>query len=279
MNNSDNLLIRLPPTGSVLGVDVGFSPTKRSSAVCRLDWDDRQISWTIRRFRAAPPEQTETISAVAGQYRLEAAAFDGPLRAGFEIIGQYRVADRLLTKRLQKKIGKPGQSNAPVGIRLNAAANVCVKIVLANGQISPSAHAVAIDTKAVVEAFPTAFLGVMLRDPTTIAAARKNRSDLFFQSLVASGSLQLLMTYLLPDRFLTMSLEAVTNHDDRAALICAITALCVAAGDFSAVGDSDGWIILPPRLFTRSWARADLEANVADDGRPECYYCTAPGSV
>jgi hypothetical protein len=46
----------------------------------------------------------------------------------------------------------------------------------------------------------------------------------------------------------------VTNHDDRAALICALTALCVAAGDFTAVGDADGWIVPPPRRFVQDWA-------------------------
>jgi hypothetical protein len=44
-------------TGSVLGVDVGYSPKRRSSAVCRLDWTEQKIHWTIARFRAAEPER------------------------------------------------------------------------------------------------------------------------------------------------------------------------------------------------------------------------------
>jgi hypothetical protein len=71
----------LPTSGSVLGVDVGFSPSRRSSAVCRLEWDAQRISWTMQRFRALPAEQMATITAVAGQGQLQAAAFDGPLRA------------------------------------------------------------------------------------------------------------------------------------------------------------------------------------------------------
>jgi len=31
----------LPAPGAVLGVDFGYSETKRSSAVCRLDWNAR----------------------------------------------------------------------------------------------------------------------------------------------------------------------------------------------------------------------------------------------
>ena len=48
----------------------------------------------------------------------------------------------------------------------------------------------------------------------------------------------------------------VKNHDDRAALVCALTALCVAARQFTAVGDDDyGWIILPPYQKFAPWAQ------------------------
>ena len=120
----------LPPTGLVLGVDVGFSPTQRSSAVCRLDWDHQRITWTIQRFRALREEREATIAAVAGTGRLQAAAFDGPLRKGLDVVRRYRVAERMLTRRLGVKIGKPGQASAPVGKELNAAANDWLLAVL-----------------------------------------------------------------------------------------------------------------------------------------------------
>ena len=100
----------------MLGIDVGFSLIRRSSAVCRLDWDAHRIAWTICRFRAFPAEQESIIGAVAADKLLQAAAFDGPLQAGFEVIGRYRTAERVLTHfSLASRIGKPGQSNAPVG--------------------------------------------------------------------------------------------------------------------------------------------------------------------
>jgi hypothetical protein len=269
----------LPPIGSVLGVDVGFSTVRRSSAVCRLDWDERRITWTIQRFRALLAEQEETIKAVADDRRLEAAAFDGPLRAGFDLIDRYRVADRMLTRRVQRKIGKPGQTNAPVGKKLNAAANACVGITLDTCQLARATHATKIDAMAVIEAFPSAFLGVMLRDPASVVAQRDNRSDVFYCHLAASGALSRLMTHLLPGRSPALSLHDVANHDDRAALVCALTALSVAAGDFTAVGDADGWTVLPPRLFVRSWARADLEANAREEKQLACHYQTTRHSA
>jgi hypothetical protein len=159
----------LPPAGAVLGVDVGFSAARRSSAVCRLDWNEYRITWTIRRFRAQQDEREATIKAVAGDVPIEAAAFDGPLQSGLTLIGRYRVAERMLTRRLQST-GKPGQANAPVGKKLNAAANVCAAIVQERCRLAPAAHAIRIDQKAVVEAFPTAFLGLMLRDPAMVIA-------------------------------------------------------------------------------------------------------------
>jgi Protein of unknown function (DUF429) len=262
---SQTRLLGLPSAGRVLGVDVGFSKARRSSAVCLLEWDLTQITWSTQRFRALPAEREAAIKAVAGTQLLQAAAFDGPLRAGFEIIGRYRAADRMLTKRLQPRIGKPGQTSAPVGIELNRAANACVRTVLENCRVAHATHAVRIDERAVVEAFPTTFLGVMLRDPKSLAVQRSNRSDIFFLHLAGIGTLQHLMTDLLPNRSLAASLDDVTNHDDRAALVCALTALSVAAGDFTAVGDTDGWIILPPYRFIRSWARSDLASNVGSE--------------
>jgi hypothetical protein len=88
---------KLPPTGRVLGIDVGFSEVERSSAACRLNWDAPRITWTIRRFRAIPPELDAVITSVAGDQVLQAVALDGPLRAGFEVIAPYRVAERAPT--------------------------------------------------------------------------------------------------------------------------------------------------------------------------------------
>lgn len=269
----------LPPMGAVLGVDVGFSTTRRSSAACLLKWGEGQITWTIQRFRAVADEQEAIILAVAGSGRLEAAAFDGPLRSGFDVIGRYRVAERMLTRRLGARIGKPGQSSTPVGKALNAAANDCAGVVLRGCDLVLITHAVRIDDKAVVEAFPGAFLGVLLADPSALVASRADRSDVFFRHLAKDGTLEHLLAHLLPGRIIALPLAGVTNHDDRAALVCALSALCVAARDYTAVGDADGWIMLPPRRFVQDWAWADLKANASQEA-PGCLYrCPEPSAT
>jgi hypothetical protein len=250
-------------TGAVLGIDVGCSTIRRSSAVCRLAWNAREATWEVARFRALEPERTETIVASAGNLPLACAAFDGPLRRGFEPIGHYRTAERMLTRRLGRRIGKPGASSAPVGRLLNAHANACASAVLQHCDVALATHATRIDDRAVVEAFPSGFLGVMIDEPSTLAARRHNRSDLFFARSCERGTFDRLLGRLLPVRHLARDPADLTDHDERAAFVCALTALCVAAGDYTAVGDHDGWIILPPYALLRRWAQEDLEGNAA----------------
>ena len=256
----------LPAAGSVLGVDVGYSAKNRSSAVCRLDWNATEIKLTIDRFRALEPERFDVLSAVADR-RLIVAAFDGPLRSDLKVIGKFRLAEKLLTLRLRPFIGKPGQASAPVGKQLNAAANECAEIVLGLDLVNASVHDHAIHSVAIVEAFPSSFLGVLIEDPKSLSARRSKRSDDFFVHLAKEGLLNRLIEHHLPGRQLTKTFNTITNHDDRAAVVCALTALAVAAGDYVVVGDkNDGWIILPPRSFIRPWAWTLLQQNAQQGG-------------
>lgn len=252
--------------GSVTGIDVGYSEGRRSSAICCLCWTPSSIEWRIERFCARPEEREQTIRKVIGDKPINCAALDGPLRRGLDVIGRYRTAEQLLTKRLQPVIGKPGQSSAPVGKKLNAAANACADALMTLGTVLPAKHELAIHERAIVEAFPSSFLGVMLETPNKIETNRKNRSDVFFTHLAETGELDRLIQHHLPGRRLTQSFASVTNHDDRAALVCALTALAVTAEDYTAVGDDDGWIILPPRSFVQDWAWDLLRQNADAQG-------------
>ncbi|MGA7128906.1 MAG: hypothetical protein WBZ19_21495 [Chthoniobacterales bacterium] len=134
-----------------------------------------------------------------------------------------------------------------------------------------AAHATEINQFAIVEAFPSAFLGVLLTDPLHLQARRGDRSDVFFRNSLqlwqASGTDNLPIA----GQDHGFDLTSVVNHDDRAALVCAFTALCVAADDFVAVGDGDGWIVLPLRRAARGWAVNDLKKN-AEFEEPGCLY-------
>ncbi|MEO1018200.1 MAG: hypothetical protein AAFY56_10970 [Pseudomonadota bacterium] len=253
--------------GAVLGVDVGFSKTRASTAICLLSWSEDEIRWSIRHFRALEPERTNSIAALCGELPILAAAFDGPLATGLGIIGQYRLAEKMLTRRLGKTIGKPGQSNSPVGKLLNAAANDLARIVVDVCNLDPATFPHAIHEKAIVETFPTAFMGLMIDRPDALSARRSDRSDLYFCHLIETKGIEAMLTALLPGRRSRQDLGGIADHDDRAAFVAAIAALCVTAGNHVAVGDPNGWIALPPRRFIRPGPFAHLEANAGELGQ------------
>ena len=199
---------------------------------------------------------------MVGGRSLLAVAIDGPLQTGFSEIGGYRSAERLLSRGKLLRVGKPGQSNSPNGEKLNEQANLTARFVKEHFCIERANTTVQIDKHAIVEAFPTSFLGVMVDGPEALKSSEK-RSDQYFVHLARKGRLDRVLKELLPGRRPAQSLAAVRDHDERAALVCALTALCVVAGDFTAVGDDqNGWIILPPRRQFVDWAWTGLRENV-----------------
>ena len=242
--------------GSVLGIDVGWSLKRATNSACRLSWGDGGIDWEFHRFRSTVSEREEAISHAAGGRTLASVAIDGPLKNGFTTIGRYRSAERLLSRRGLRRIGKPGQSSSANGRKLNAQANLAAKCVKEHHHVENARGTVRIDRLAIIEAFPTTFLGVMVTDPDALLRP-KTRSDRYYAYLANTGRLEGLLDKLLPGRCPSRPLNTITDHDDRAAMVCALTALSFAVGNFTAVGDSqDGWIILPPRHRFADWAWA-----------------------
>src|SRR5262249_47790798 len=74
------------------------------------------------------------------------------------------------------------------------------------------------------------------------------------------------LMHLLPGRSILTPFDAFQHHDDRAALVCALTALCVAAVDYTVVGNHDGWIVLPPPSLIKPWAWEKLLENSSEGG-------------
>ncbi|MBS3847464.1 hypothetical protein KD146_02020 [Devosia sp. BSSL-BM10] len=246
--------LMLPETGSVLGIDVGWSLKSASSGICRLDWDGQSIGWTLQHFSGDPDIRRATISAVSDGRRLLAVGLDGPFRGDLAVIDRYRQAERVLSQRaIASRVSQPGSSRSPVGRLLNHHTNAFAGLLIADGLTARASHRHAVHELALFEAFPTSFLGLMLEDVEK--GERQQRSDRYFIALVANGGLERLLTHHLPGRRLAGDLANVRNHDERAALVCAITALGVARADYLTVGDADGWIMLPPRAFIASWAQ------------------------
>jgi predicted RNase H-like nuclease len=258
----------LASAGAVIGIDAGWSEKRSSSAACVLEWSNTKVLvHDPVCFRATSCDIECTLGEAIAKRTITVAAVDGPLREDLTVIGAYRRCEQLLTRRIAPVIGKPGQSSSPNGRRLNQAANTFARWLLANMLTPAHLTRAPIVGKEIVEAFPTSFLGSMLDQHAVPPHKRGKRSDAYYEKLAEDRTLVHLVERLLPGRCVPFDFAAVRNHDKRAAVACALTALCVAAQQYRAVGNKDGYIILPPvksagaTAGLQPWALKLIEAN------------------
>lgn len=265
-----------PDSGHVLGIDVGWSERTHTTGACLLSWTADRVWFAVHRVPTNFEQRRDTLATIVGSTKFAAVALDGPLRRGFDQIEEYRLAELLLTRRFSNAgYGKPGQSSSPNGIMLNEHANQIANSVVAAKCVMQSTHTGAIHDLSIVEAFPTTFLAVMLdkgRRPSS-----KAKSDIFYEWLLGPDAparhvpdenrVDGLIRRLLPGRTIETSTANVLDHEHRAAVVCALTAMCVAHQQYVAVGDPrNGYIILPPNSEAsgagmQPWAMSIIRAN------------------
>ena len=276
----------IPASGLVLGIDIGWSDRRPSTGVAVFEWDSSIVSFQRAVVRAA--ELQGTLEELVGGKEILCAALDGPLGANLERIDKHRVAESMLTRNQPQecRIGKPGSSASKTGYQLHKAAQRAARILHDHFRLGPSSHLAKIHDRAIVEAFPTSFLGALLAEDEVPLTKRRRRSDRFYCRLLGpdwtspskagkvywdaplpTNRLHVLIGELLPCRQLCPFLQDVVNHDERAGVVCALTALCVVARRYMAVGDEkSGFIILPSApdgsgVGAQDWFVKWLEGN------------------
>jgi hypothetical protein len=159
---------------------------------------------------------------------------------------------------LQKR-GKPGQTSLPTGRELHHHATEIGAFLVARGNLGASDHFEPIYQHRVVEAFPNMLLAALVAEGK-LPPLRRDASDRYREALVHdTRRLEDTVVFLLPGRALAADLRTCNNHEDRAALLCALTALAVSLNQYVGVGDPfDGDIILPPRAL---WGASVLGAR------------------
>lgn len=264
--------------GAVLGIDVGWSLRGATTGLCVVQWRDGVVTWAFGRARHHEDHRRAAIAALlaATDGEVSAVAVDGPLRPDLERCCAYRVCDALLSRGAFQRRGKVAPTNCPSGFRLHQEAALLAELALEH-PVAPARHASAIHARAIVEAFPNLCLGVMCDDdvdaPYPRAAQRRHWTDTLYPCLVERAKLDGVMSVLLPGHRIAGPWGQITNHEDRAALACAMTALGVAVGRYVAVGAADGWVALPPaEAWGRgadggAWAERALRDNVATVAR------------
>jgi len=265
----------LPNRGAVLGIDVGYSERRPTTCLCLLEWADDLVQLSFKKVGTDPTSRTNALCGLfPNPERLAAVAIDGPLTRGLRLVTHYRIADALFSRGVFQKRGKPGQTSSPVGQRLHDHATRLAELLVECAardifSIAPAVHIEPIHETALVESFPNQFLGSLI-DESNLPVLNRDASDRYWEYLATSGGLEILLRTLLePCRF-EVQPAAIKDHDERAAVTCALTALAVAAESAVGVGDAeDGDIFLPPTAIwgtscseSSPWIEAALRKNV-----------------
>ena len=255
--------------GAVLGIDVGWSRRKPTSGLCLIEWTNGVISQRSCEAAFNEDDRRKKLDGLTQRRKLLAVGIDGPLSPGSEITRQYRSVEALLSRGSFQRRGKPGPTNSKSGQRLHTEATRWARLVLDTQDISAATYPYKIHDKAIIEAFPNAFLAVLHPDegfPPTAKANRRWTDTLF--PLVKEELWKLLET-LLPHQKPSFRYSDIHGHEEIASFLCALTSLCAVFARCIAVGDTSlGYIVLPPlELWGASargrtkWAKETLHDN------------------
>ena len=266
-----------------LGIDVGYNQNQPTTGLCLLTLDQGVLQWECLNTHTDDASRREDLRTLTDQRTpISAVGIDGPLAHKLVPVKEYRAADRILSLGVFQCFCKPGQTNSPAGQSLNEHATLLANIVLglmANRllQIDAGAHLHHIHDRQIVEAFPNAFLGVLLRAGhfAEVPPDRGEKFDYLWDTAVANGSLQQAVLHVAPQNrahqiTFRNQIDNIADHDHRAAFICALTAMCIARNQYVAVGDPNhGQIILPPHDvwpidggFQMPWAESALRRSI-----------------
>lgn len=246
---------------NLMGVDVGFSKTRRTTGIAcleggRLTLKRAGTSWESRK------------SKIPDGFRASIIAIDGPLIPRGPDQHIRRGVEFLFSRSPFHNRCKPGLSHSGVGFQFRLASEdaynqfspILAPFVLRNDD---GVHC----EGPIVEAFPNAFLGVMMPEVKMLTASqfkRGRRFDWLYDEMVATRKLESLLSkdLNLPNE-VWQRLCSETDHELRAALICLLTAALADKGTAKIVGDAEGgWFWLPPFALWEPWASEGLESGM-----------------
>ena len=240
----------------LIGIDVGFSATRRTTGVAALGHGGLPLTHLHRNQleqRLREPNVT-----------FMAAAVDGPVLAADD--DQLRACEHLFCFGLFGRRCRPGLSHRGAGIQFRTAGSEVAGQVFAHTSNANLCVAfLRVLPCNVVEAFPNAFLAVCLPEEVhakTPRLRRGQRSDWLYERWVEQGTLKEVLAAidLAWPEGAAQCFCGVTNHDERAAVICLLTAAVVASGSYVAVGEQvGGYFFLPPWKLWEAWAKIELD--------------------
>ena len=98
-----------------LGIDVGYSKTRRSTGLCLLSIENEVLNWECLNTGTPQNVSLQDLRTLIpkGTYLL-GIGIDGPLTVNLRVVSHYRTADALLSRGAFRFRGKPGQTSLPL---------------------------------------------------------------------------------------------------------------------------------------------------------------------
>lgn len=218
------------------GIDVGFSAVRDSTGLAFLDGEVLTVA------KATSDIENRRLKTPAG-FQPVVAAFDGPIAS--ETVK--RKCEYTFSKMPFNKRCKPGLSHFGTGLKLRQAT---AKTIGDFTSIFP-------EPTVIVEAFPNLFLGVLvpeevyLQQPKLI---RGKRFDWLYDEVIKGGIAESKFQSTLPQAFWDQW-KVEKDHEQRAALVCLLTAALHYHGMSYLAGDEEGgYFCLPLPTFWAEWA-------------------------
>lgn len=243
----------------VMGVDVGFSKTRKTTGIAWLDGGNFGVS------TAGTPWESRREVLPSG-LRAEVIAIDGPLLRQDAQRPSRRWCESIFIRAPFSNRCKPGLSDFGNGLRLRNAARDAreqfKQFVTSPTRVGP--HQPANYVHGILEAFPNAFLAVILPEKVFCSGSKpkpRKRFDWLYDIAIQNGALRSTIPedVHLPDE-VWHTIEIEKHHDKRAALICLLTAALAVSGKVHKVGDDKtGWFWLPSLSRWQKWAKEGLK--------------------
>ncbi len=249
---------------NIAGIDCGLTLIKPTSGVCRTGTDGFVVDHTYI-------DKLSRVQLLENVQHFDCLGIDAPVLPNNILNYDFRAVESLFMRGAFHDRCKPGASHV-IGTGQALRRSGCDTAIqfAAETYVQGQVHYPRIKANQnIIEAFPNAFLGVMLDsqviDETN--AGRGEKFDILFSLCNHHGLFEALNDCLIwEDGNFWNAFPITIDHDDRAALVCAATAICAHQGIYVAVGDAiGGYFFLPPWPLWNNWAKDAL--NVERRGR------------
>jgi len=223
----------------IVGLDIGYSESKRTNAMALL----RDGALTVK-DPMFPSERDEMLRSLD---TVDVIAIDAPIVPRGTPEDFVRTCEHVFTRGSFQRRCKPGMSHVRGTGRLFRAEG---------RRAADVAESVAMK---VVEAFPNAFLGVVLPEDAFANPPKLRRGgkfDWLYDEWRRRGLFRRVVAAARLPEGIAIACEIESNHDRRAALVCLLTAAFAAQQSCTIVGQPDDGFFLPRFELWEPWARS-----------------------